>query len=86
MVGASQQLIDITGIGPGGGILAQDRKVGGHLPIEQRDFLEFGARELLQAALVGLAQEGGQPVPVRAALLNPVSRESLRHGPEFRSA
>ena len=86
MVGASQQLIDIGGIGPGGGVLAQHRQVGGHLAVEQRDFLQFGARELLEAALVGLGQQGGQPVPVRTALLNPVGGECLRHGPEFRSA
>lgn len=62
----------MLGIGAGRGVLAQGGQVAGYLAIEQRGLLKFGARHLAQPALVGLGQEPGQPLPVRAALLQPM--------------
>ena len=73
-------------IGSRGGIVAQDGKVGGDLAVEQGKLLQFGARELAEAAGVRLREQGGEPVPVRAALLNPLVGENVGHGPGFRSA
>ena len=86
MVSASQKLIHMQGVGACGRVLAQHRKVGGRLAIEQRNLLEFRAGELGQAARIRLAQQRGQPVPVGPAFEKPLVGEDLRHGPEFRSA
>lgn len=86
MVSASQQLIDVGGIGARSRVLSQDRQVGSHLAVEQRQFLKFSARKLAETARVGLVQEGFEAVPVGPSLANPEVGEDLRHGPEFRSA
>ncbi len=83
MVGASQQLIHMRGIGPGGRVLAEHREIRGDLAVEQRHFLQLRTGKLPQAAGVGLGQQGGQAVPVGTALENPLVGEDLRHGPEF---
>ena len=57
MVGASQQLIDMHGVGAGGRVLAQDGEVGGDLAVEQGHLLQLGAGELAEAAGVGLGEQ-----------------------------
>ena len=82
MVGASQQLIDVDGVGAGSGVLAQDGEVGGDLAIEQGHLLQFRTRQLAEATQIGLSQKGRQPVPVGPALRDPLVGEDLCHGPE----
>ena len=59
MVGASQQLIHMQGIAPGSGVLAQNRKVGGDLAVEQGHLLQFAAGELAEAACIRLGEQSG---------------------------
>ena len=80
MVSPSQQLIHMHGVGASGRIVAKDRKVGGHLAVEQGHLLQFGARKLPEPACVGLCQQRSQPVPVGPPLRNPLVGEDLRHG------
>jgi len=87
MVGASQQLIDMERVGAGGGVLPQHGEVGGYLAVEQGHLLQLGAGELVEAAGIGLCQEGCEPVPVWPAFRDPLVGEDLSHGrgagPEF---
>ena len=87
MVGASQQLIDVERVSAGGGVLPQHGEVGGYLAVEQGHLLQLGAGELVEAAGIGLCQEGSEPVPVWPAFRDPLVGEDLSHGrgavPEF---
>jgi len=87
MVGASQQLIDVHGIGAGGCVLAKDGEIGCDLAVEQGHLLQLGAGELAEAAGVGLSKKGSEPVPVGPAFRDPLVGEDLSHGrrrgPEF---
>ena len=86
MVGASQQLVDVGGVGAGGRILAQSRQVRGHLAIEQSQLLEFGAGKLSDARGIGLAEERLETIPQRAAAGKPQVGKDSSHGPGVRSA
>ena len=86
MVGASQQLIHMRGIGAGGRVLAEDGEIGGDLAVEQGHLPQLGAGKPAEAAGAGLGQQGREPVPVGPALENPLVGEDLRHGVEFRPA
>ena len=81
MVSPSQQLIHMHGVGAGGGVLPQHGEVGGYLAVEQGHLLQFGAGELVEAAGIGLCQEGSEPVPVWPAFRDPLVGEDLSHGP-----
>ena len=75
MVGASQQLIDVHGVGAGCRVLAQDGEVGGNLAVEQSHLLELGAGKLAEAAGVGLGEQGSEAVPVGPASGDPLVGE-----------
>lgn len=72
MVGARQQVVDVFGISACCGVLAQNGEVGGHLAIEQGQLLQLSTRQMGQSALVGMGQQGGEPVPVRPSLGDPL--------------
>ena len=67
MVGASQQLIDVLGIGAGRGVLAQHGKVGGDLAVEQGHLLQLRARKLRQADSDPIGQAAPRAGPSAAA-------------------
>ena len=72
MVGASQQLIHVLGVGARRGVLTQYRQVRRHLAVEQGHLLQLRARQLAEPALIRLRKQRRQPVPMRPPLANPL--------------
>ena len=79
MVGASQQLVDVLGVGSRGRVVAQRRQVAGRLAIKQRSFAQFGARQMLHAGRASLGKQRREPFPVGPAFFKPLVGEDDGH-------
>ncbi len=74
-------MVDVLGVGARGCVLAQRRQVAGHLAVKQRSLAQFGARKLPHAARAGLGKQRRKPLPVRAALFEPLIGENVAMEP-----
>jgi uncharacterized RDD family membrane protein YckC len=68
-----QELIEVPREVHRAAIFAQGGEIGGDLPVEQPQFLEFAAMQAAQAAPLALVEQLLQPGPVRFAFFQPVS-------------
>ena len=79
MVSAGEELIDVLGIGARGGILAQDRKIGGDLAVKKGELLHFRAGEASQAGRTGFGEKSLETVPHGPTPCKPLIGEDGSH-------
>jgi hypothetical protein len=68
-VSARQKLIQVTGEMNRTTVLAQRGQIGGNLPVQQAQFLQFAAVEAGKAATCALFEKLFEPRPVGLALI-----------------